>query len=118
MREKSRFLHEDTHSRVKPCSGTNTVEGGERCAFCSWKYRRYFELLQTHTHTHTHKCLIKCRPEDIDGKCRPDPGQRRESKVWPVAGMRAPAVGGTVAGGQIMPAAEMRACAVGETEGC
>ena len=53
---------------------------------------------------------------------RPGPrsgsGQRRESKVWPVAGMRAPVVGGTVAGGHIMLAVEMRACAVGETGGC
>ena len=32
--------------------------------------------------------------------------------------MRAPVVGGTVAGRHIMPAVEMRACAVSETGGC
>ena len=51
MREKSRFQNEDTHSRVKPHSGTNNMQGGERCAFCSWKYSCYFELLKKkHTH--------------------------------------------------------------------
>ena len=32
--------------------------------------------------------------------------------------MRAPVVGGKVAGGYLMPVAEMRACTVGETGGC
>ena len=52
-------------------------------------------------------------------KCQPNPGNvgRRESQVWPVAGVRAPAVGRTVAGRHIMPAAEMTACAVGERVG-
>ena len=29
------------------------MEGGERCAFSSWKYSHYFEL------KNPHKCLIK-----------------------------------------------------------
>ena len=70
MLEKSRFLHEDTHSRIKLWSGTNNMEGGERCAFCSWKYCHYFELLQKNTHTQMLDQVLT-QP----GKCRPDPAR-------------------------------------------
>ena len=55
MREKSRFQHEDTHSHVKPHSGTYNTEEGEKCTFCGWKYSHYFELLKKNTFI----CLIK-----------------------------------------------------------
>ena len=58
------------------CSGTNNMEGGERCAFCSWKYGHYFELFQKNTHT---QMLDQVPAEDIDGKCRGPVGVRFRS---------------------------------------
>ena len=117
MTSRARFLHEDTNLRVKPCSGTNDKEEGKRYAFCSWKYGHYFELLQknnkknkknTHTHTHTQTQMLDQVPADLARRYWWEmSGQRRESNLWPVAGMRAPVVRGMVAGGHIMPPVEM-----------
>ena len=87
------------HSRVKPRSSTNNMGGGERCAYCSWKYGHYLELSQKHTRTQ----MLDQVPTQ-PGKCR-----NVKSGRW---GMTAPFVGGMVAGGHIMLVAEMRATSI------
>ena len=57
-------------SYVKQRSGTNNMEGGERCAFCSCKCSHYFELSKKNTHTSR---AGTTRPGGIDGNMGPGP---------------------------------------------